>query len=207
MEEIEGKECPRLMIDQKELQAQVKIPYDEALIQEEKQPRSPYLTALSNSKGLLIYALRKDLIIVNQKGLMKLSNAAKGKEESSDIERPTLEQMQKDKEAIKISFLESDVGKDDIQRILLEEELDSKGTLLVIGFPSKVFVLDIDSLLNGDASIKKKYDFPGDSKLKTFCVINGTILILNEDGHVTSLSESLKLGDLNSMPIHDCNQQ
>jgi hypothetical protein len=205
MKEVGKRDIVRLIIDQKEIEYQVKVPYDEDLIDDENQPRSPCLTALSNKKGLLIYGLRQKLVIVNQKGLMKLCNQAKGIGSSEDIERPTLESMQKNKEAVTISFPKADVGTDQIQRILLEEDYDSNGSLIIVGFSTKVFILDLNSIILGEYCFKTKYELPKETLLKSICLINGTTLILNNQGHVAAVGGSLKTGDLNSVPILDSN--
>lgn len=204
MEKIASQDVRELILDNKELEAQVKLPYDEDLLTKEDQPQSPFLTGLSNQLGVLVYALGQRLAIINHKGLMRLCKQAKGKE-NDEIEKPTFDEMAKNGELLTVTFEAAAKDNGPIVRILLQEEFDGKGKLLAVGFETEVFILDLAKVLTGDQSYLHKFDLPKGSKLKTFGFIDDTCLVLNDKGQVSSVGGDVKVGDLNTTPILDRN--
>lgn len=201
MQKAEEKDIAKLVLDNNELNVQIKLPFDNSLLTEEDQPRSPYLTALSNSSGVFIYAMRQTLVIVGQDGLMPLCMAAKGVTDSGVVQRPTLADLEKQQQLLKVAFAKADVGEGPIERILLEEESEPSSSQLAVGFSSTVLIFDLAALLRGETSYKLKLDLAAGSTLATFCFVNGDCLALNDVGQVQVAGGRLKLGDLNTTPI------
>lgn len=204
MEAIEAKSRSRLLVDNEEFPIQAKIPYDEQLLGEAEQPRSIYLSALSNDLGLLIYAMGSRLMVINQDGLLNQFKDAKDAGNSEKHKRPTMEAMKSKGQLVTIAFSKDITADEPITRILLEEEYTGKTGRLAIGFKSKVIVIEASSILKGDAQVISSFLLSRGSGLKTFCFVGKNLILIDDSGKAHLAMGDLKLSPLQGMNILDC---
>lgn len=204
MEQIEAKSRTRLLIDNTEFPVQVKIPYDENLLTQEDQPRSIYLSAMSNELGLFIYAVGQRLMVINQEGLLSQFKATKDAGDSGQLDRPTLESMKSKGQLVTVALNKDLVKNEPITRILLEEEYTGKCGRLAIGFKSKVIIIETSSILSGNVDVVTSFDLPGKESLQTFSFVEKNMIAIDTAGKVHLVSGDLKISGLEGLKIADC---